>query len=67
MAAAAGDVPVEAPRGGDWRGLHSGLLAGDGLAHIMIEEGSMDFHFFLGIGLVLLLSGLCYFYRKENK
>jgi hypothetical protein len=32
------------------------------------KETTMHFHFqfFLGIGLVLLIMGLCYFYNKEN-
>lgn len=31
------------------------------------KEKEMHFQFYLGLGLVLLLVGLCFFFRKENK
>jgi hypothetical protein len=31
------------------------------------KERKMNLQFYLGLGLVLLLFGLCYYFRKENK
>lgn len=30
-------------------------------------EKKMNLHIYLGLGLVLLLFGLCYYFRKESK